>query len=289
MHTVLTQLQQVNSIMNSFNSVYTSPLRAWLRRLGIVKLATLPTHLQAQRHHSEYKRNRPKSVTIRVGHTSAYMLVNDAHEYVRAMAYRQDQKILQALASHLRPGDVCWDIGANVGLYSVLLAKIVSESGLVVAFEPEPRSAQRLKENLAANQLHNVRPFAVALGAAPGEMHLVPSVDASSGTHHLISSETSVDLPKVTVIAGDELRHEYALAIPVAIKIDVEGMELDVLKGLQQTLASAPCKTVMCEIHFSLLAAQGRGDVPKQIQNLLLNCGFHHQSWIDHSHLLATK
>src|SRR5208283_897383 len=77
-----------------------------------------------------------------------------------------------ALAALARPGMTVLDIGANLGLYSLLLARSVGPSGRVIAFEPDPDLCALLRANCAANGLANVEAHNMALGAAPGRMIL---------------------------------------------------------------------------------------------------------------------
>jgi len=86
---------------------------------------------------------------------------------------QQEQKILELLISTVHEGDVIFDVGANVGLYSVLLAKAVGDRGQVIAFEPEGECYQHLQDNLKLNRLTNVRVFRKALGerAAEGKFY----------------------------------------------------------------------------------------------------------------------
>ncbi|MGC4085037.1 MAG: FkbM family methyltransferase [Vicinamibacterales bacterium] len=74
---------------------------------------------------------------------------------------------------YLKPGDVVVDVGANVGLYSVVCATCVGDTGTVIALEPSPRIANFLRGNVAVNRLSNVRVLNVAVGDADGEdLHL---------------------------------------------------------------------------------------------------------------------
>jgi FkbM family methyltransferase len=222
------------------------------------------------------------------------MLVADAIEYERVLSFRDDRHILQTLLDSVAPGDSYWEVGASIGLYSVLLAQAVGESGQVLAFEPEERSLNRLVQNVALNNLSNIRPLRIALGRDRNRMKLRVSQRAFSGTHSLVMteaevSESATEVVEVDVFPGDEFRRQEQLEIPTTIKVDVEGAEEEVLAGLKETLQHPNCRTVVCEIHFAILESRGLGEAPNRIEGYLQNCGFNRTAWLDHSHLVAFK
>jgi FkbM family methyltransferase len=259
--------------------------------MGIVKLVSTPARLRVKKRLAEYDRTKPAQVEVSVGNHMAEMLVADAAEYSRVLSFQDDRKILQALISNLDQGECYWDIGSSIGLYAVLMAKAVGSQGKVIAFEPESRSFRRLLQNIEANQLPNIRPFKLALGSARQTLKLNVSEQACSGTHSLVFSNPAdqVAYEEVEVVPGDEFRQAELLPVPAALKIDVEGAEEDVLVGLIETLRQPECRTLICEVHFAILEASGRGQVPKRIPEFLKTCGFSRFQWLDHSHLAAYK
>lgn len=163
-----------------------------------------------------------------------------------------EQKILMALASHLKQGDVAYDIGANIGVYSVVLAKTVGNNGKVIAFEPEKESYNHLLENLKINNLKNVKVFHEALGESDIEGKLY--LGKTTGNFSLINLyEEELDYQTVKVVNGDSFVRKENLPLPKAVKIDVEGYEYSILLGLKGTLSNPNCKVICCEIHPGLL------------------------------------
>src|SRR5262249_33960355 len=75
---------------------------------------------------------------------------------------------VRALRAAVEPGDVVFDVGANIGFFSTLLSQLVGPSGRVLAFEPEPENLALLRANLAANGGHNVTVVPCAAGAGAG-------------------------------------------------------------------------------------------------------------------------
>jgi len=157
---------------------------------------------------------------------------------------------LEIIMRSLRAGDVFLDIGANVGVYTLLSARAVGKAGCVVAFEPEIRRFERLLENLTLNGFRNVRPFRVALGEEEGDGRLYvkgpPSPSLVTPQGHLAAG---AEWEVVNVVHGDEYWRAHALPPPRVVKIDVEGFELSVLKGLRELLSGPATTFLVCEIH----------------------------------------
>ncbi len=145
--------------------------------------------------------------------------------------------VQDALAELLAPGDVFYDIGANVGYFSVVAAGIVGSTGGVVAFEPVPVNALYVRRNAAINDMAiDVREQAVGERSGPG----VLNVAAYSGG----SALEGVDVPPdrvgtmtVEVVSIDDLVAARSVPPPTVVKVDVEGGEMLVLRGMQRTLA----------------------------------------------------
>jgi FkbM family methyltransferase len=185
-----------------------------------------------------------------------------------------ERRTLELLLSLVRPGDVVYDIGANFGLYSVLLGQVVGTGGRVVAFEPDERSNEFLQKNLRLNGLNNVQCFQKALGdqdqiatlhyhkEGPGTSSLV---ECPSHIHSSFGNQT------VFLVHGDSFIKTESLPVPRLIKIDVEGFEIAVLEGLRQTLAHPQVEYVFCEVHPHLLPS---GQSENSVQRRLEGVGF---------------
>jgi FkbM family methyltransferase len=188
-----------------------------------------------------------------------------------------EEALRTALANAVRPGDVVWDVGANVGLYSRMFSDWVGHDGSVEAFEPSGQARDALDE-LA---LPNVTVHGVALGdrATTLELHL----SAHSMTNSLVGGDGSGGpSTPVTVVRGDDLR----LPQPQVVKIDVEGFEEEVLHGMVRTLQQ--CRAVFCEIHFAVLERRGETYAPRRIERFLADNSFS-VDWLDASHLVGRR
>ena len=156
----------------------------------------------------------------------------------------------------VRPADICVDVGANVGFYTCLFARLVGPAGRVVAYEPVPANAAALRENLALNRYDRVTVRESAVGSARSPVGLeLPRVPghkpdaATSGSWRAGGTSASITVPQVRL--DDELR---GLRVRL-VKIDVEGMEPAVLEGLQQTLAEHRGDALLVEVNLAPYAA----------------------------------
>jgi FkbM family methyltransferase len=134
---------------------------------------------------------------------------------------------IQLLHEFLKPGSTFLDIGANIGLMSSIASKQVGERGKVFAVEANPKTQEILQHNLALNQCQNVEIFPLALGETQGTATLFENWNVNRGGASLLSQdgESGVEVPVDTI---DFLFQNDQIDL---IKIDVEGFELEVLKG----------------------------------------------------------
>ena len=135
------------------------------------------------------------------------------------------------IAATLRPGDCFIDVGANIGHYSLLASRLVGDTGRVVAIEAAPWIHAWLDRHVALNRRRNIRTVAVAAAATRGVVKLYAGNPGNIGKTSTIASSgaSGVDVPAVPlaeILQADECAHARI------IKIDVEGAELQVLRGL---------------------------------------------------------
>jgi FkbM family methyltransferase len=134
----------------------------------------------------------------------------------------------------LTPGDCALDVGANVGYFTMLMARRVGPKGRVIAFEPLPATLQRLRRNLDANRLTGVEVRAHALSDRPGEAAFFPGPDDHSGVSSLLQhDEADASTTVRCVRLDDELDSIPTVSL---IKVDIEGAELRALRGMRALL-----------------------------------------------------
>jgi FkbM family methyltransferase len=153
---------------------------------------------------------------------------------------------------------VCWDVGANVGFYTLLLAELVGPQGKVFAFEPLPHSVDLLRRHVEMNGHRNVRIFPCALADFDGEASFDPGPNPSMGR---IAASGSLRVP---CARADTLLAIGEVEAPDVIKIDVEGAEAAVLRGACQAM----------ERHPVILLATHGAQVHRECLDLLMAAGY---------------
>lgn len=180
-----------------------------------------------------------------------------------------ERKTLKKLLEIIEPGDVIYDIGANIGVQTVFMAKKTGVSGEVIAIEPELVSFRSLNANIALNALNNIKVIQTALGKDSSESQLYS--DRATGDCSLVNKRKAKPFQETTVIPGDALIKRYNLSLPNIVEIDVEGYEYYVIEGLKDALSQEKCKLVFCEIHPSMLPKHIKAE---QCVELLKSYGF---------------
>jgi len=145
------------------------------------------------------------------------------------------------------------DIGANVGFYTLMAARLVGETGRVHAFEPSKPTLEKLRRNIAANRFTNIVVHEIALSDRNEERTFHHDEDPSRNRFGQVDTpdgEETIGCRSLDAELGRNARVDF-------IKIDVEGAELLVLRGALELLANNPNAAVMCE--FSDLNAHSLG------------------------------
>jgi FkbM family methyltransferase len=182
----------------------------------------------------------------------------------------EEREMLSAVHRMLRPGDIFLDVGSNVGVFALFAAKVVGPHGTVVACEPGTVAYGDLRRNIALNQLKNVKELKLALSDA-GSMKML-SINKLNSVNHLTESpDKDREYEVVRTADYDSLVDEDKLPVPRAVKIDVEGYEYSVLRGMRRTLSSSSCAALFCEIHPGALPS---GVSAQNVTDLIESCGF---------------
>jgi FkbM family methyltransferase len=160
------------------------------------------------------------------------------------------------------------DVGANIGLYSLLLARLVDRNGSVLAFEPEPNLFAILRENCVSNDATNIVPFQCALGRVNGVALFHRSV-FNSGDNRLGHASLGHNVVEVKVERFDDFQPDSK---PDFVKIDVQGHELAALSGMERALSSNLNVRVLFE--FSPAALRNAGTAPDLLLDFFRERGF---------------
>ncbi len=133
------------------------------------------------------------------------------------------------ISESVRPDTVFYDVGANVGFYSLLAARLV-EGGKVFAFEPAPRNLKYLREHLRLNNVANTEVIAAAIAGHEGVSAF--SLESTGFMGHL-SNDGDINVSTTTL---DSLLGQRKILPPNYIKMDIEGAELTALQGAQNCI-----------------------------------------------------
>lgn len=167
----------------------------------------------------------------------------------------------------VRPGQTVVDVGANLGVFTLLLSRLVGPSGRVVALEPEPDLFRALDENCRRNGAHQVTRVRAAAGdrQSRGVLHCSRF---NSGDNRLSGSWRGATIPVEIVTIDETVPHE-----PVGfVKIDVQGYELHVVRGMQALVDRSPALQVLFEFWPAGLGYAG--SAPGDLLEFFLDRGF---------------
>src|SRR5919204_1967984 len=186
-----------------------------------------------------------KTVTIRGGE-AAGLLFRVPRSSTVWLSGKVEEPVQAALRRELRRGNVFFDVGANVGFFTILGARLVGPSGKVVAFEPHPANVEALRANVEANLFENVVVVPKAVSAATGEKLL--DVRSAALAKLVEDREEPGSAERVPATSIDEFVSAHADLIPDVLKIDVEGYEVELLSGMRKTLSQYG-PVIVCEMH----------------------------------------
>lgn len=192
-------------------------------------------------------------------------------ERFRASTYdTKEPETLEWIERYFQPGDVMYDIGANIGLYSLFAAKYLRKQCKVYAFEPEALNYAKLSKNIYLNGLSGVvLPCCLAVSDElcfdtfylnPGGLEMVKNQDlvAGSALHNFGAAQDYTGEPFQPIhmqgtvgVPLDYLWQTWDLDFPNHVKIDVDGLEEKIIAGATQTLEDRRLQSVLVEISAS--------------------------------------
>jgi len=178
-----------------------------------------------------------------------------------------EPETVKIFQKHVKPGDKVFDIGANIGYFTMLASKLVGNAGKVVSFEPIPEFLEMLKFSANVNNFLNIFPIEIALSDKPGEGIIYMDVEnyglASVSLYNVLKPKQKILKIKFTTL---DLFVSENKIFPNFIKIDVQGFEFKVLKGAVEVLKSPKLKLYF---EFWPRGIKNVGDEPEEIFNLL--------------------
>jgi FkbM family methyltransferase len=150
-----------------------------------------------------------------------------------------ESHVQRLFCERVKPGDIVFDIGANVGFFTLLASKLAGPTGHVYAFEPLPRNLHYLERHLRLNGITNVTMQPLAIAAATG------SARFRSGQHASMGYLTDAGDLEVSTVSLDDLIANGIAPRPAFIKMDIEGAESDALRGASSLLGSTGLTIVL--------------------------------------------
>jgi FkbM family methyltransferase len=188
-----------------------------------------------------------------------------------------EPEVQAALQRYLRPGMIFYDIGANIGFFSLLAARIVGEHGRVIAFEADPEIAVRLRGHIVRNNFRAISVEEKAVWSEPGTVFFARTDPATSPDRGLgrVVANGAADTIQVDAVSLDA--YVQTAPAPDFLKCDVEGAEVEVFRGAQRLLAEKR-PVILCEMH----SAENHRVLPGEFARFGYAC-----KSIDPQHVLA--
>ena len=198
--------------------------------------------------------------------------------HTRLHSCKKEPETIAWIENEFRPGDVFYDIGANVGAYTLVAATYWREAVRVVAIEPAALNFSRLLRNLSLNgTLAQVIPLPIALGEKTGIFPFHYQNLTAGGSLHALgeqkdyrgeSFQPAASFPTLAYDL-DTLIDQFQLPPPTHLKLDVDGTELNILQGARRTLSSVRSLLVELEAHHPQAS---------QVRRLMAESGFEETS-----------
>jgi len=202
----------------------------------------------------------------------------DEDHYLESMAEVGPVDLLPVLVASCHPGDTVIDVGANIGVTGIM-AGVLAAPGRVVAVEPVPETFVHLEQNIANSKIDGLTCVNAAIGATEGTVKLVTrsgsNFAAFVGYEGVLDRYVGYDEYEARVLTVDRLVEEQSLTAVDFMKIDVEGYELEVLRGAVSVLAKHR-PVVFLEVNHYCLNVFRRTSIVDFVEEILAVFPFVH-------------
>jgi len=200
-------------------------------------------------------------------------LVLGSHRIVGRLSSVEKEPFTVDWIESIEPGDVLYDIGANVGPYSLIAAKATGNRARVFAFEPSPSTFRDLFRNVILNDCaESITPLPLALWSENRVLSFKFHLFRSGAAKHRLATDLDAGHPRVARVVGvrlDDLVERFGLPVPTHAKIDVDGGELEVLRGAMRTLKRPEWRSILIELELG-----GETEQNRAAKALLADAGF---------------
>ncbi len=170
-----------------------------------------------------------------------------------------EKDVKQAFSQNVNEGDTVIDIGAHIGEYTLLGAKLVGTKGFVIAVEPAYDTMKSLKENIILNDFKNCLVLEKAVGekVETRSLYKVSEEDVYGYLDPYVENKKLMKKSEIEVTTVDHIILSKNLNLVNLLKIDVEGFEYEVLLGCKDALNKNKIKKIIIEIHSGFLKSKG--------------------------------
>ena len=193
------------------------------------------------------------------GRTTRYMVLTGKYE----------EGTMDLMKKEIKSGMNVFDLGANIGMFTLLSSKLVGESGHVFSFEPDPYLFNVLKENLILNNVNNVSIYQIAVSNTVGVEKFSMNLE-QDGDNRLNSNTMNENYVEVKTTTIDDFCEKNELKINF-LEMDIQGSEAKVFQGMKQTLKKSPNIKIITEFYPS--AIRDTGSSPEDYLSSLENHG----------------
>lgn len=203
------------------------------------------------------KLDYPKSIIL--------MNISSFSQLPRLNACRKEPETVNWIEKNMKEGDIFYDIGANVGAYSFIARVVTNNKCKIYAFEPSFTTFTELSQNILLNDCQEkIIPFNVALSDKTNLFSFNYSdINPGAAGHSLKESITEngknfkpIFIQPILSYRLDDLIKQFSLDLPNLIKIDVDGAELNIIKGAENTLSNPFLRSVLIEINEEIYPPQ---------------------------------
>ena len=177
----------------------------------------------------------------------------------------RERKATEIMQTFIEPDDVILELGANIGYYVCMEAKILSDQGYIYAVEPSPENVALLQSNIALNGVQSIEVFNMAMSDKTGTAKLF--MGPACNLHSLVdrSNQSERDFIEVQT---DSVDHFLEGKKPITfLRMDVEGYETIIFDGMQKTLNSPNLRKLFIEIHPMVIEAEPMRAFFQQLQD----------------------
>lgn len=246
-------------IQKSKYLLYRGPLKRLVRWAGLeMRLARIYTGL--------LRRTSANTITYSLGGRSASFYRTE-----HLPGELPERPVVEDLLGNLDHEDVVFGLGANHGIYTCLAGTRL-DSGRVVSFEPNPETFAELRKNVALNDLTDrVTLYQAAVADEPGTANFFADTDSTGSSLMQSRQGSGTQAIQVDIVALGSLADDESLPAPDVVKIDVEGAEIQALRGMRSLLGE-DCRLLYCEVHDSAMSDFTAN--PVDVKRFLRDVGF---------------